>query len=311
MSELAWKRVLVTGGTGFLGLRVWAKLKEIGAVVIPTSRAHDLRSTQQVEYLLGCYKPDVVIHCAARCGGIGANAARPADFFYENMRMGMNVIHLCHARKVPKLVMIGTVCSYPAMTPAPFKESDLWNGYPEETNAPYGIAKRALLTMCQAYRQQYGLNAIFLMPANLYGPGDNFDPETSHVIPAIIRKCVEARSRGESSITLWGDGTPTREFLYVGDAAEAIILAAERYNGAEPVNLGTGREISIADLASMIAWKTFFIGELHFDASKPNGQMRRVLDTSRAFAEFGWRASTDLETGLAATIDWYCANAQV
>lgn len=301
----------MTGWTGFLGRHVVTALdrKEIDPDPYGSESARDLRRIDDTLALFTNYLPDVVIHCAGNVGGIGKNAERPGELFYDNLMMGVNVIEACKLNQVEKLVMIGTVCSYPNHTPVPFLEGDLWNGYPEETNAPYGIAKKALLTMCQAYRQQYGLNAIFLMPANLYGPGDNFDPETSHVIPAIIRKCVEARSRGDDSITLWGDGSATREFLYVEDAAEAIVLAAERYDGAEPVNIGTGVDMSIACIASMISNMTGFGREIIWDESKPNGQPRRCLDTSRAEA-FGFKASTDFLAGLRKTIDCYCANAQ-
>jgi GDP-L-fucose synthase len=247
----------------------------------------------------------VVIHLAALAGGIGANRSRPADFFYINLMMGVQLMHEAWLRKVDKFVAIGTICAYPKFTPLPFREENLWDGYPEETNAPYGLAKKMLLVQAQAYREQYGFDAIYLLPVNLYGPGDNFNLETSHVIPALIRKCVEAQERGDSQVMLWGDGTPTREFLYVEDAAEGILLAAERYNGSEPVNLGSSMEISIRDLAEKIARLTGFEGEFVWDTSKPNGQPRRALDTSRAEQFFGFRASMPFEEGLRRTIAWY------
>lgn len=306
MSELAGKRVLVTGGTGFLGMCVVEKAQIQGAIVEVLDSTTELRTDSRAEE--ATYGQEIVIHCAGNVGGIGKNAERPAELFYDNLMMGVNIIEACAHQNVEKLVMIGTVCSYPSEAHPPFYEDDLWDGYPEPTNAPYGIAKRALLTMCQAYRQQYGLNSIFLMPANLYGPGDHFDPRTSHVIPAMIRKFTEAVKRGERSVTLWGDGKPTREFLYVDDAAEAIVLAAEKYDGAEPVNIGTGRDISIECLARLIAEYTGFDGVILWDTSKPNGQMRRCLDTTRAVHRFAFLAGTDLEIGLRKTIEWYCVN---
>jgi GDP-L-fucose synthase len=247
----------------------------------------------------------VVIHAAAVVGGIGANRLNPGQFFYENAIMGIQLIEACRRYGVEKTVVLGTICAYPKFTPVPFREEDLWNGYPEETNAPYGIAKKALLVQCQAYRQQYGMDAVFLLPVNLYGPGDNFDLESSHVIPALIRKCVEGKEQGSREIVLWGDGTPTREFLYVQDAAEGIVTAVERYSGSEPVNLGSGEEIPISELAGKISALTGFAGRIVWDSSKPNGQPRRRLDTSRAEREFGFRARTSLEEGLRATIQWY------
>jgi GDP-L-fucose synthase len=255
--------------------------------------------------LLADARPNLIIHLAAAVGGIGANRAHPAEFFYDNLMMGAQLMHESWQAGVEKFVAIGTVCAYPKFTPVPFKEEDLWNGYPEETNAPYGLAKKMLLVQSQAYRQQYGYNSIFLLPVNLYGPGDNFDPESSHVIPALIRKCIEARERGDDRIVAWGDGSPTREFLYVADAAEGILLAAERYNKNEPVNIGSGFEISIKRLTETIARLTGFEGEIVWDTSKPNGQPRRSLNTERAWQEFGFKASTDFETGLRATVEWY------
>jgi len=256
-------------------------------------------------------RPDVIIHLAALAGGIGANRARPADFFYINLMMGVQLMHAAWERGVEKFVATGTICAYPKYTPLPFKEENLWNGYPEETNAPYGLAKKMLLVQAQAYREQYGYNAIYLLPVNLYGPRDNFDLETSHVIPALIRKCIEAKESGSPQVVLWGDGSPTREFLYVEDAAEGIVLAAERYNGSEPVNLGSGQEIQIRDLAELIACLTGYEGELVWDTSKPNGQPRRALDVSRAEKYFGFRAQTPFEEGLRRTINWYLEHRKV
>jgi GDP-L-fucose synthase len=301
------RRALVTGGAGFLGSRIVAKLRDRGCeqVDVPRRATHDLRVESNVEALCRDLRPDVVIHAAGNVGGIGANRSQPATFFYDNMMMG--VLLLEHARRsgVEKCVVVGTICSYPKHTPVPFREEMLWEGYPEETNAPYGLAKKALLVQAQAYREQYGFNAIYVLPVNLYGPGDNFDPERSHVIPALIKKCLEAKEAGESSITCWGDGSPTREFLYVDDCAEAIVLAAEQYNGAEPVNIGTGKEISIKDLVQLIVRLTDFEGEIRWDTSKPNGQPRRCLDTERAHKLFGFRAGTSFEEGLEQTIRWY------
>jgi GDP-L-fucose synthase len=258
-----------------------------------------------IERLLTEHPPDVLIHLAAAVGGIGANRANPGRFFYENAIMGIQLIEAARRHAVEKTVVLGTICAYPKFTPLPFREEELWNGYPEETNAPYGIAKKALLVQCQSYREQYGMNAIFLLPVNLYGPGDNFNPESSHVIPALILKCVEAVARGRSEIVLWGDGSPTREFLYVEDAAEAIILATQRYDKPDPVNLGAGVEISIRDLAVKIAALTGFTGQIVWDTTQPNGQPRRCLDTTRAAREFGFRATTPFDTGLRKTIEWY------
>jgi GDP-L-fucose synthase len=313
------RRVIVTGGAGFLGSFVVDMLAERGAaeVIVPRRCEYDLTRLEAVRQLLGetsgqgrnGSKPggpvDMVIHLAAQVGGIGANQARPAEFFYNNLMMGVQLLHECWRAGVAKFVAVGTVCAYPKFAPVPFREGDLWNGYPEETNAPYGLAKKMLLVQSQAYRQQYGFNSIFLLPVNLYGPGDNFDPASSHVIPALIKKCVEAQEAGQGQIAAWGDGSPTREFLYVADAAEGILLAAERYNGAEPVNLGSAYEISIKELLEMIAAETGFGGEICWDRSKPNGQPRRKLDTSRARALFGFEAKTPFAVGLDRTIGWY------
>ncbi|MGA9396652.1 MAG: GDP-L-fucose synthase [Anaerolineaceae bacterium] len=304
------KKVVVTGGVGFLGNFVIRKLKDHGAknIFIPTIEEYDLVQPEAIIRLFNTAKPDVIIHLAAHVGGIGANREHPAEFFYDNLMMGVQLIHQAWKHNVQKFVAIGTVCAYPKFTPVPFKEEELWNGYPEETNAPYGLAKKMLLVQSQAYRQQYGFNSIFLLPVNLYGPGDNFNLDTSHVIPALIRKCIEAQEKGEKEVVLWGDGSPTREFLFVEDAAEAIISAAEKYDGAEPVNLGAGREISIKALAELIIKLTGFTGNISWDTSKPNGQPRRCLDTSRAEKYFGFRAQVNFEEGLRQTIEWYRAN---
>lgn len=307
-----WKtqRVLVTGGAGFLGWCVVEKLRSRGCqnVVVPRSNEFDLREASQVARLFETARPNLVIHLAAVVGGIGANRAQPGRFFYDNALMGLHLLE--HARRfgVGKFVALGTVCAYPKFTPIPFREDDLWNGYPEETNAPYGLAKRMLLVQAQAYRAQYGFNAIYLVPANLYGPRNNFNPAESHVIPALIRKAVEGHERGLAQIVLWGDGTPTREFLHVEDAAEAILLAAERYDGADPVNLGTGEEISIADLARLICSEVGYQGDIVWDAAMPGGQPRRRLDVSRAKELFGFTARRSLREGLRETVAWYRAN---
>jgi GDP-L-fucose synthase len=322
MHESYWqdKRVIVTGGAGFLGSFVTAELTRRGAghVFVPTYPEYDLVKESEIERMFANAAAQgepghktVIIHLAALAGGIGANRARPADFFYINLMMGTQLMHMAWERGVEKFTAIGTVCAYPKFTPIPFREENLWDGYPEETNAPYGLAKKMLLVQAQAYRAQYDFNAIYLLPVNLYGPRDNFDLQTSHVIPALIRKCLEARERGDRTVTLWGDGSPTREFLYAGDAADGILTATERYNASEPVNLGSGNEISIKDLAEMIARLTGFEGELVWDSSKPNGQPRRALDTSRAADYFGWRAKTSFEEGLRQTIAWYQSQGKV
>ncbi len=299
-------RIVVTGGAGFLGLRVVERLRHAGSdIVVPRRRDTDLTDQLATDALIGQSVPDIVIHLAAEVGGIGANQANPGRYFYANMAMGLHLIEACRSHDVGKFVQVGTVCSYPKHTPVPFREDDLWNGYPEETNAPYGVAKKALLTMLQAYRDQYGFNGIYLLPVNLYGPGDNFDLETSHVIPALIRKFVDARDRGEPEVEVWGTGLASREFLFVDDAAEAIVIATERYEGGDPVNIGSGGEITIRDLVSLIGRLTAFDGETAWDTSRPDGQPRRSLDTTRARDLFGFEASTTLEDGLAATIDWW------
>jgi GDP-L-fucose synthase len=304
------RRVCVTGGAGFLGSFLVEKLRQRGAaeVYVPTIENYNLVEPADIQRMLDDSRPDVIIHLAALAGGIGANRARPAEFFYINLMMGVQLMHEAWRRGVEKFVAIGTICAYPKFTPLPFKEENLWDGYPEETNAPYGLAKKMLLVQAQAYREQYGFNAIYLLPVNLYGPRDNFNLETSHVIPALVRKCIEAEERGDKEVVLWGDGSPTREFLYAGDAADGILSAAERYNGAEPVNIGSGQEISIRNLAELIARLTGFSGKLVWDTTKPNGQPRRALDTSRAAEYFNWRAHVSFEDGLRQTIDWYRAN---
>jgi GDP-L-fucose synthase len=307
------KRVTVTGGAGFLGSFVVEKLKARGAtdIFVPRKREYDLVQAAEITRMLDDAKPDIILHVAALAGGIGVNRARPAEFFYANLMMGVPLMHQAWERGVEKFVALGTVCSYPKFAPTPFREEDLWDGYPEETNAPYGLAKKMLLVQAQTYRQQYGFNAIFLLPVNLYGPRDNFDYETSHVIPALIRKFTEAKERGDKQVELWGDGSPTREFLYVEDAAEGILLAAEKYDGSEPVNLGSGREISIKDLAELIGRLTGYEGKVVWDTEKPNGQPRRLLDVTRAENLFGFRAGTDFEQGLSKTITWFHEHRQV
>ncbi len=303
----AGRRVCVTGGAGFLGSHLVEKLRRRGAtdIFIPRVEEYDLVDPQAISRMLDDSRPDVIIHLAAHVGGIGANREHPAEFFYDNLMMGVQLMHQAWKRGVPKFVALGTICAYPKFTPIPFREENLWDGYPEETNAPYGLAKKMLLVQAQAYRAQYGYNAIYLLPVNLYGPGDNFDPRSSHVIPALIKKCIEAQEQGKSEIVLWGDGTPTREFLYVEDAAEGILLAAERYDGPEPVNLGSGFEISIQDLAILIARLTGFTGRLAWDPTQPNGQPRRALSVERAQQYFGFRAQIPFEEGLRRTIAWY------
>jgi len=306
-SYLANKRICVTGGGGFLGQRVVKQLREAGCnnVFVVRHSEYDLVRGEHVERLYRDTRPQVVVHLAAVVGGIGANRNNPGRFFYENIMMGVQLMEGARLHSVEKFVQLGTVCAYPKFAKVPFTEAELWSGYPEETNAPYGIAKKALLVQAQSYREQYGFNAIYLLPVNLYGPGDNFDPASSHVIPALIKKCVEAVERGDRVIEVWGTGAATREFLYVDDAAEGIVLAAEKYNGSEPVNLGSGREISIRDLVSLIAKETGFDGEIVWNATKPDGQPRRALDVSRAFELFNFRARTDFVDGLRRTIEWY------
>jgi len=309
MSEGFWigRRFCVTGGAGFLGSHLVEGMRRRGAaeIFVPRSVDYDLTRMDAVRRLYDDARPDVVIHLAAVVGGIGANREHPGEFFYKNLMMGVQLIEEARLRGVEKLVAVGTICAYPKFTPVPFKEADLWDGYPEETNAPYGLAKKMLLVQCQAYRAQYGFNGIFLLPVNLYGPGDNFDPQSSHVIPALIKKCIDAREAGRDRLVAWGTGTVSREFIYVQDAAEGILLATERYDGAEPVNIGAGAEITIRDLAALIAGLTGFGGSIEWDASQPDGQPRRCLDTSRALEEFGFRARMPLEEGLRRTIEWY------
>lgn len=309
------KRVIVTGGAGFLGSFIVERLRAAGAgeVFVPRRREYDLREKEAIRQLLSDTARagravDMVIHLAANVGGIGANRLHPAEFFYDNLMMGVQLIHESWKAGVGKFVATGTICAYPKFTPVPFREEELWNGYPEETNAPYGLAKKMMLVQSQAYRQQYGYNSIFLLPVNLYGPRDNFDLESSHVIPAMIRKCVLARDSGAEEIVLWGDGTPSREFLYVEDAAEGLLLAAEKYNGSEPVNLGSGVEITIRALAEAICRQTGFAGRIVWDADKPNGQPRRCLDTQKARALFGFSARTSFEDGVARTVRWFEQN---
>lgn len=313
-SQMFWreKRVIVTGGAGFLGSFVVEKLQARGAaeVIVPRSADYDLVQQAAIKQLLSDTEQngrpvDMIIHLAARVGGIGANRANPAIFFYDNLMMGTQLLHESYLAGVPKFVAIGTVCAYPKFAPVPFKEDDLWNGYPEETNAPYGLAKKMMLVQSRTYREQYGYNSIFLLPVNLYGPRDNFDLATSHVIPALIRKCLEAKERGDDQIVAWGDGSPTREFLYVEDGAEGILLAAERYNDSQPVNLGSSYEISIKALLETIVKLTGFAGEIVWDTSKPNGQPRRKLDTTRAEMLFGFKSGISFEENLRDTIEWY------
>jgi GDP-L-fucose synthase len=303
----AKRSICVTGGAGFLGSYVLEKLKSRGAqnVFVPTIKKYNLIEPEDVKRMLGDANPDIVIHLAANVGGIGANQSRPAEFFYDNLMMGVHLMHESWKKGVEKFVAIGTVCAYPKFTPIPFHEDSIWDGYPEETNAPYGLAKKMLLVQSQSYRDQYNFNSLFLVPVNLYGPRDNFNLESSHVIPALIRKALEAKDRGDSEIVVWGDGSPTREFLFAEDAAEGILLATERYNSSDPVNLGSGEEISIKDLAEKIVELTDFKGELRWDTSRPNGQPRRALDTSRATDRFGFNAQVHLEEGLRSTVDWY------
>jgi GDP-L-fucose synthase len=304
------QRVIVTGGAGFLGSFVVAGLKTRGCtdIFVPRSRDCNLLDRTAIARLFKDTQPTMVLHLAAVVGGIGANREHPGKFFYENAIMGIELIEQARQFHLSKLLVAGTICAYPKYTPVPFQEEELWNGYPEETNAPYGVAKKAILVQCQAYRQEYGLNAVYLLPVNLYGPRDNFDPQSSHVIPALIKKCVDARERGDKFIECWGTGNPTREFLYVEDAAEGILLAAERYDKLDPVNLGSGREISIRDLVSLIAKLTGFPGEIRWDPTKPDGQPRRCLNVEKAQREFGFQARTPFEEGLRNTIQWYEEN---
>jgi len=311
MSEF-WKdqRFVVTGGSGFLGKVLTRKMQERGAnkIFIPRILDYNLVDPVDIDRMLADSKPDVIIHLAAHVGGIGANSEHPAEFFYDNLMMGVQLMHKAWQTGVKKFVAIGTVCAYPKFTPVPFKEDDIWNGYPEETNAPYGLAKKMLLVQSQAYREQYGFNSIFLLPVNLYGPGDNFNLRSSHVIPALIRKCIEAEENGINEIEVWGDGSPTREFLYVEDAAEGILLATELFNESLPVNLGSGHEISIKDLVEKIAFLSGFSGKFIWNTDKPNGQPRRGLDTTRAYEKFGFKAKMTFDEGLANTIAWYREN---
>jgi GDP-L-fucose synthase len=309
-SEAFWKaqHVVVTGGAGFLGSFVLEQLRQRGCseITVPKIENYDLKEKDSIVRLLSETKPTLVIHLAALCGGIGANQGQPGQFFYDNAIMGIQLMEYSRRSGVQKFLQVGTVCAYPKNPPhIPFRESDLWEGYPEETNAPYGLAKKMLLVQAQAYRQQYGFNAIYLLPANLYGPRDNFDLHTSHVIPALIRKCVEAKRQGHPSIEVWGSGKPSREFLYVEDAAEALCLAAEKYNGADPVNIGVGREVTIRELVEMIASQVGYKGKIVWNTAKPDGQPRRSLDISLAERSFGFRARTGMEEGLKKTIDWY------
>ena len=311
-SENFWdgKRVCVTGGAGFLGSFVVDKLKENNPadIFIPRSSQYNLVEKEAVNDMLNDAKPDIIIHLAANVGGIGANLTHQANYFYDNLMMGTHLIHESYLAGIEKFVAIGTICAYPKFSPVPFKEDDLWNGYPEETNAPYGLAKKMMLVQSQVYRSQYGFNSIYLLPVNLYGPKDNFDLETSHVVPALIRKCLEAKEAGVDHVVAWGDGSPTREFLYVEDAAEGILLAAQRYNGSEPINIGSSFEISIKDLMETIARLVGFEGEIRWDTSRPNGQPRRKLDVSRARELFGFESQTPFEVGLKKVIDWYIVN---
>lgn len=301
------KRVCVTGGAGFLGSTITSKLRGLGCgeLIVPRSRDFDLRINESIKKLYFETRPQIVVHLAAVVGGIGANSARPAEFLYDNLMMGTQLLHEAWAYGVEKFVAIGTVCAYPKFTSLPFSEDNLWDGYPEETNAPYGLAKKMLLVQSQAYRKQYEFNSIFLLPVNLYGPGDSIDSENSHVIPSLIMKFLDAKLSGQQEVVVWGDGSPTREFLYVDDAADGILLAAEKYNSSHPVNLGSGQEISILDLATTIASLVGYTGKLVWDRTKPNGQPRRRLDISRAQSNFGFKARMDFEDGLKRTVDWY------
>jgi len=312
MLDLTKQRIVITGGAGFLGQHLQQKLSQRSIpqqnMLIPLITDYDLTKEADVVRMYDRMRPDVVIHLAGEVGGIGANRENPGRFFYANMAMGLHLIEQARIRKVKKFVQVGTICAYPKFTPVPFKEENLWNGYPEETNAPYGIAKKALLVMLQGYRQQYGLNGIYLLPVNLYGPGDNFNPASSHVIPALIKKCVDAVDAGKDFIECWGTGSASREFIYAADAVEGIVLATEKYDSPEPANIGAGFEITIKDLVEKVAKITGFTGKIIWDTTKPDGQPRRCLDTSRAFREFGFKAKTDFDAGLKATIEWYRAN---
>ena len=305
--NLSQKRICVTGGDGFLGKHLINRLEHYGAkdIFVPLYPEYDFVKGEDVARMIDIAKPDIIIHLAAKVGGIGANREKPGEFFYDNLMMGIQLIHQAWQRGVEKFVAIGTICAYPKYTPIPFKEEDLWEGYPEETNAPYGLAKKMLLVQSQSYREQYGYNSIFLLPVNLYGPGDNFNPASSHVIPALIRKCLEAKERGDKQIVAWGDGSPTREFIYAEDAAEGISLATMRYNSSDPVNIGSSFEISIKDLTETIARLCEFEGAVVWDTTKPNGQPRRKLDTTRAKERFGFEVKTSFEDGLKKTIAWY------
>ena len=308
MLDLKSKRIVVTGGAGFLGSFILERLRQRGCrdnVFVPRIQEYDLAEHANVQRMYDDFRPDLVIHLAAVVGGIGANRAHPGEFYFKNMAMGLFLMEEARRRKIEKFVALGTICAYPKFTPVPFREEDLWNGYPEETNAPYGLAKKMMLVQSQAYRQEYGFNSIFLLPVNLYGPRDNFDPASSHVIPALIKKCLDARDAGAREIVVWGTGNASREFLYAGDAAEGIVLAAERYNSSEPVNIGAGFEIKIKDLVPLIARLTGFQGDIVWDATKPDGQPRRMLDTSRAEKLFGFKAKVGFEEGLRETIAWY------
>jgi len=307
---LQGKRVTVTGGKGFLGTHLIRKLSEHGCenISIADLPEFNLTCIQDIRRMYDTLQPDIVIHLAAKVGGIGFNQEKPAELFYDNLVMGAQLMHEAYLRDIEKFIALGTICAYPKFTPVPFKEDDLWIGYPEETNAPYGLAKKMMLVQSQSYRQQYGFNSIFLLPVNLYGPGDNFDPCSSHVIPALIKKCFDAIDKNESSIEVWGSGAATREFFYVEDAAEAIYLATEKYNKSEPVNIGAGFEISIKELASLIVKLSGFKGNIIWNKSKPDGQPRRMLDVSKAWEEFGFKAKTDLAAGLEKTIKWYRNN---
>lgn len=312
MLDLRDKRIVVTGGAGFLGKQVIAQLYQAGAnpekIFVPRSREFDLCTLEACHRVV--QNQDVIIHLAAHVGGIGLNREKPAELFYDNLMMGVQLVHEAYKAGVEKFVCVGTICAYPKFTPVPFKEDDLWNGYPEETNAPYGIAKKALLVQLESYRQQYGFNGVYLLPVNLYGPEDNFDPRSSHVIPALIRKVHEAQQRGDKTLPVWGDGSPTREFLYSTDAARGIVMATQKYNESQPVNLGTNREISIRDLVELICQLMAFDGEIIWEIDKPNGQPRRCLDTQRAKEKFGFVAEVSFEEGLKNTIEWYRKNAE-